>query len=429
MLLSRFCKIYPHPKDKGLRTLFSTLTTAVADVSTGVLQDIEKDNLSKKEKKALTEHGFLVESLEAEQQELLGFIENRNKENNVFTALVVLNLDCNLGCKYCYEGTRKGKHYMSAEIADEFIKFVTSDMLAGKEGINLVFYGGEPLLSLDAITGIAKDMRTVAKAGDLAFSFSLITNGTLLTPQLVNKLKPLGLRAASVTLDGPKEVHDHYRPFKSGAGSFDVIVRNIRDVCSMIEVQIGGNYTRKNYKKFPFLLDYILETGLTPDMISLVKFDPVIKESAEFSPTDFHEGCASLNEPWLVKAGVFLGEEIQKRGFHTYRTEPLVCFVELRSNLVVNYNGDLYKCPLLIGREPFRVGTLSSGILDYGAGHSLDNWKNDECLECAYLPLCFGGCRAMKLLRDGDMRGVECKKKYLDAILEQLVLQEVKYGD
>jgi uncharacterized protein len=428
MPLSKYCKIYRHSEDPNQVTLFSTLTTAVADVSTDLLRDLDTDKLSKEEMNTLTKLGLLVKSAEAEQRELLNYIEDRNADNNVFTAIVVLNLDCNLGCKYCYEGSRKGKHYMSADIADDFIAFVKSGVFKDMQGINITFYGGEPLLSLDTINHISKSMKKISKAKDLDFTFSFITNGTLLTPQLVKKLKPLGMRAASVTLDGPKEVHDLCRPFKSGAGSFDVIVRNIRDVCSLTDIQVGGNYTRDNYREFPRLLDHMLDTGLTPDRISSVKFDPVFRESSEFFSPDFHEGCTSINEPWLVEAGDFLRDEILKRGYRTSTIEPVVCFMELKSNVVVNYNGDLYKCPGLVGREEFRAGKLRSGMFDYGARHSLDNWKNEKCLACSYLPLCFGGCRYMKLVRDGDMNGVDCKKQYLDAILEKLVLQDVKYG-
>lgn len=44
------------------------------------------------------------------------------------------------------------------------------------------------------------------------------------------------------------------------------------------------------------------------------------------------------------------------------------------------------------------------------------------------LPLCFGGCRYMKLVRDGNMSGVDCKKQYYDVTLEALVKQDIKYG-
>jgi len=427
MPLSRYCKIYRIPENPKQATLFSTLTTAAADVALEVLQDIEKDNLSKVEKKMLTDLGFLVKSREAELRELLGYVDEVNTESGIFTAIVVLNLDCNLGCTYCYEGKRKGKHYMSADTADDFVDFITSGVLRNKDAINLIFYGGEPLLSIDTIVRISKDIRAVAKKRGIAFGFTLTTNGTLLTPQIVKKLKPLGFRSASITLDGPKKVHDSFRPFKSGKGSFDTIVRNVKNVCSLVNVHIGGNYTRDRHREFPQLLDYLLKNGLCPDKISSVEFDPVFQESKKFVTPDFHDGCKSMGEPWLCEASVFLREEILKRGFLTQKIEPAVCAIEHRDHIVVNYDGTLYKCPGLVGRKKFCVGSVKSGILDHHKTHELGNWKNKECLACAYLPFCFGGCRYMKLLQDGNMNGVNCRKEYFDKTLAQFVAQDIKY--
>ena len=189
----------------------------------------------------------------------------------------------------------------------------------------------------------------------------------------------------------------------------------------MINVQIGGNFTKRNYKEFPRLLDYLIDNGLTPDKISYVKFDPVFRESEEFMQPDFHEGYVSINEQWLYDAGIFLREAILRKGFQTQKIMPAACMIELKQNLVICYDGSIYKCPGFLGRERFCVGDLGSGIGDYKQSHNLDNYKNDECLNCSYLPLCFGGCRYMKFLRDGDMNGVDCKKSFLDASLEQLV--------
>ncbi len=101
--------------------------------------------------------------------------------------------------------------------------------------------------------------------------------------------------------------------------------------------------------------------------------------------------------------------------------------MEIQGNIVVDYDGTFYKCPGLIGREWFKVGDLRTGIKDYRESHDLDSWKTDECLNCEYLPLCFGGCRFMKLLKDGNMKGVDCKKPYFDATLETFIKQEIKY--
>jgi uncharacterized protein len=190
---------------------------------------------------------------------------------------------------------------------------------------------------------------------------------------------------------------------------------------------VGGNYTRENYREFPRLLDFLLAEGLTPDRISLVKFDPVIRSGGEFPLPEFNKGCASLDEPWLIEASLFLREEILKRGFHTSRVGPAACMIESCNDLVVNWDGILFKCPAFLGWKEMSIGSLESGIRDYTVSHNLDVWKKDECLDCAYLPLCFGGCRYLKLLRNGRIDDVDCRKAFLDETLETFVRQDLKY--
>ncbi len=457
MILSKYCKIYPYKDNQVL--LFSTKKASKILLPQSMLEDIEKGDISEEEKKTLIELGFLANSAEEEKKEMLGFIDELNAVNKSLRIILVMNLDCNLACRYCFEGSRKGRFYMTRETADLFVEFVAKFQKdSGQAGmtdkkqcngihneVKITFYGGEPLLSTKLIGYILEKLQ--ASAGnnvDLlktntplspdtplhpsqeGIHASLITNGTLLTPEVVGKLKPLGLKAANVTLDGPKEVHDGSRPYKSGRGTFDVIIGNIKEVCDMIDIQLGGNFTQENYGEFPRLLDYLMDNGLTPDKISSVEFSPVINESKEFAPADFHGGCASVNEPWLFEAGLVLRGEILRRGYKTRKITPATCMIEMKDNLVVNYDGSFYKCPGLIERREFKAGDLLNGVNEYGISHNLDNWKNEECLDCSYLPLCFGGCRYMKLLRDNDMKGVDCKKPHLDAALKALVFQDVE---
>ncbi len=428
MILSRYSKIYLHPEDDGLRTLFSTKTMAVADVPVELIQSINKNDLSPREKKLLTNKGLLAKSAAAEKKEMLRFIDDFNRDVDLVNAVLIMSLDCNLGCKYCFEGTRKGKYYLTEETSDDFIKFILAQNFKGKAKLNIVFYGGEPLLSSSAIIRIAEKLQKGAHRKKLDFSFSFVTNGTLLTARLVKKLKPLGMTSARVTVDGPKAVHDAYRPFKTGQGSFDIIVKNIREVCGLTDVSINGNYTKDRYREFPRMLDYFLEHGITSNRISSVDFSPVINEHNEFSPPEFHNGCMSINEPWLMEAAVFLREETLNRGFRTQELMPSICAVQWKQDFIVNYDGTLYKCPGLIGRKDYCVGDVKTGAGDYSLSHRLDNWKNEKCLACCYLPLCFGGCRYLKLIKDGTMKGTDCKKAFFDRTLESCVRQDVKYN-
>lgn len=428
MKLSRYSKNYPSPGDPDSVILFSTKRASAVLVPKRLLADIEAGRLSEEEQADLAELGLLVRSDEEERQELLSYIQDLNEQDRSMKFIVVLNLDCNLACRYCFEGSRKGKHYLSDEVARRFVDFVKTRDYANKDEIKIAFYGGEPLLSLDRIAVLSEQIRSFAEGRGMRYGFSLVTNGVLLTPQVVKRLQPLGLRGAKVTLDGPKDIHDAFRPFRNGAGSFDTILRNVGEVSDRIRIQIGGNFTRDNYRRFPRLLDILMERGLGPARIAAVKFDPVVNESSEFALPDFRDGCDSMNEPWVADASVWLREEVLKRGYGTPKIMPSPCLMEYDGSFVVNHDGVLYRCPGLIGRQGCRTGDVLSGPGECRASHGLDDWKNDDCLACAYLPLCFGGCKYLKIVREDTMRGVNCQKAYFDGILEMLVLQDVKYG-
>src|SRR3990172_4714511 len=124
MILSRFCKIYPHHEDPDSLILFSTKTASIICVPVSLLEDIHGSSISPEEEKTLSDLGFLVKGLDEEKADMTAFMNELNLLNREFRATVVMNLDCNLACRYCFEGTRKGKHYMSRETADEFVGFV-----------------------------------------------------------------------------------------------------------------------------------------------------------------------------------------------------------------------------------------------------------------------------------------------------------------
>jgi uncharacterized protein len=428
MILSKFSKIFPCEGKPGYRLLYSTKRASSILVHESVLQSVKEGRIGDDERQLLENLGFLVRSVEEEVQEILSITENMKSATRLFSAMVVLNLDCNLACIYCYEGAMKGRYFMSDETADALIGFLEKEHIEQERSIHLDFYGGEPLLSQGLIAKISGRLKSAAARRGLSYSFNLITNGTLLTRKAVETMLPLGLKGAKITLDGPRDVHDALRPFKSGAGSYALIVRNVKETCDLIEIQIGGNYSRETYEKLPELLDQLIAEGIKPAVISIVKFTPILKVSSEFATPESRGGCITIDEPWLIEASVFLREEILKRGFTTQKVQPSICMVEMENDVVVNHDGALYKCPAFLGLKDFGVGSLQSGIEGYSESHSLGIWKKEECLSCSYLPLCFGGCRYMKFLRDGRVDDVDCRRDYLDATLRSFIEQELRYG-
>lgn len=428
MQLSHFLKIFSWEEDCDRLLLFSTRQTSKIVISQETYLAAENGGISSSDAALLGELGMLVADRQAEKKAVQSRIEGLNAANSALSVTVVLNLDCNFACIYCYEGDLKGRLYMSAQTAARLVDFIKERFGHHKKSLSVDFYGGEPLLSIRLIKSISRELKAFAESRGAAYSFSLITNGALLKRKLTRELAGLGLTHVKITLDGPPEIHNRYRPFKSGTGSFDVIVKNIRQTWDLAKIGIGGNFDRNTYGRFPHLLDRLEKEGLTPDKIAAVKFDPISnRPEGDLSPTDYKDGCMSVNEPWLVEAGAYLREEILKRGYRTLKPKPLFCLIENRDAVVVNFDGVIYKCPAFIGQAEYAVGDLQSGVGDYADTYRLDIWKNEKCSACEYLPLCFGGCRYMTYLRNGKIDRLDCQKDFLDATLETLIKQDIQY--
>ena len=426
MQVSRYIKIYSAHDDPDRVLVYSTLRGAVLQVTRPVAGALLDGTLEGEELETMARLGILVPDALAEQRQVAGYFDWANANARRFTALVTLNLDCNLACPYCYEDHFRGKSYMSEATADLLVETILNGQIAVGREVLLDFYGGEALLSIPLIRRIAGPLRDAASAAGTKFSFNLVTNGTLLTRPVVEELLTLGLAGARITIDGPPDIHNRQRPFVSGKGSFDVILKNLGEVCGLIKMQLGGNFTRDNYRRFPELLDMLVEAGITPDRLSMVNFAPVTPTAGEAGLGDFAMGCACTSEPWLIEASLHLREEILKRGWNTPKLKLAGCMVEFENDLIVGWDGSLYKCPAFMGWDDLKIGTLAGGIGDYRESHNLDVWKNEECLECPYLPLCFGGCRFLRRLRTGAIDGIDCRKQYLDEALERIVMQDIE---
>ncbi|MEG2075542.1 MAG: radical SAM protein [Victivallaceae bacterium] len=123
-------------------------------------------------------------------------------------AELFLTARCNLRCRYCYV-----EHENSAA---EWLRILRE--LAENQCFRVLFTGGEPLLRTDF-----PELVAAAVAGRMRFS--LTTNGTLITPELIRQLAPFAKRCDQVQLsvDGPEAVHDAAR----GSGSFAQVRRGI----------------------------------------------------------------------------------------------------------------------------------------------------------------------------------------------------------
>jgi uncharacterized protein len=135
---------------------------------------------------------------------------------------------CNLGCTYCY--AQQGEFGGAAKnMAREVALRAVDVLVSGAEPdakLNLAFLGGEPLVNRPVLQAATRHALARAAERGVSVSFSITTNGTLLTAADADFFEEHGF-AVTVSLDGGREAHDALRPYKSGKGSFDRVMANV----------------------------------------------------------------------------------------------------------------------------------------------------------------------------------------------------------
>lgn len=121
---------------------------------------------------------------------------------------MVLANHCNLRCTYCFEGTdsgtapRRGGSFMKPDQAVAWLgNVVTLARAAGRPGLAVQFFGGEPMLSWTTMCRVLEHFGNGA-AHDLALSYSVVTNATLITDEIAEVLAEHGV-TVMVSVDSP----------------------------------------------------------------------------------------------------------------------------------------------------------------------------------------------------------------------------------
>ena len=144
------------------------------------------------------------------------------------------------------------------------------------ERLTLTFFGGEPLLNLPVMYDLAERAWAATQARGIKMSITIITNGLLLTPDVVDRLTPYGLSGIKITLDGDRDTHNRMRPLRGGQGTFDRIVENVRHVADRVPIAIGGNFDESSVDSYPALLDFLKEQEFADKLIK-VAFKPIVR--------------------------------------------------------------------------------------------------------------------------------------------------------
>jgi uncharacterized protein len=396
-------------KDDGSILFYNSMwgTTAIMDkknyniyksiINTGYKEDEvahELQTLTVQLKKG----GFIVEDSIDELKYLKQRYEDRILNISMLRLYIVPTSACNFACKYCYyEGCEgSGSNKMSEEVQDSLLEFVRK-RIGNKRILNIVWTGGEPTLALDVIMRLSKGLMKITQELGITYISSIFTNGYLLDRDMVEKLRECGICIAQVVVDGPRQVHNNRRPLLNGDGTFDVIMKNLKDISDKIEIALRINLdsTNANSNSIISLMDSLKQCNLPPTtIIELAHVMPFTSHCFEFV-TRYGLGSKEL--------GVRLAELyplVYESGFKPkidIFPEINVSLCTTNSCFGISEEGDLYRCFLLIGDKSECVGSIlkDEGAPEKNEKHRIWNtwspFSHEECHDCNILPICMGG--------------------------------------
>lgn len=362
------------------------------------------------------------------------YIMDFKKRPTVVKALCLhIAHDCNLACRYCFaeEGEYHGRRaLMSFEVGKKALDFLIANS-GSRRNLEVDFFGGEPLMNFQVVKDLVAYGREQEKLHDKKFRFTLTTNGVLLNDEIMEFCnKEMGNVVLSI--DGRKEVHDKMRPFRKGAGSYDLIVPKFRKFAesrNQDKYYVRGTFTHYNTD---FAADVLHLADLGFKQISV---EPVVADPSE-SYAITEEDLPKLFEEYDKLAAEMVERHKDGRDFNFFHfmidLEGGPCVAKRLSGcgsgteyLAVTPWGDFYPCHQFVGNEKFLMGNVDEGVKNTELRDEFkccNVYAKEKCKNCFAKFYCSGGCAANAFNFSGDICGAydigcELQKKRIECAI------------
>lgn len=353
--------------------------------------------------------------------------------------------DCNLACQYCFaeEGEYHGKReLMSYEVGKKALDFLVANS-GNRRNLEVDFFGGEPLMNFQVVKDLVAYGRSLEKEHDKNFRFTLTTNGVLLDDDIMEFAnKEMGNVVLSI--DGRKEVHDRMRPFRKGAGSYDLIVPKFQKFAEsrhQDKYYVRGTFTHNN-------LDFSKDVLHLADLgFKQISVEPVVAQDTD-SYAIREEDLPQLMEEYEKLALEMVRRHGTEEDFNFFHfmidLEGGPCVAKRLSGcgsgteyLAVTPTGDLYPCHQFVGNTDFLMGNVDDGVVNTELRDefkSCNVYAKEKCRECFARFYCSGGCAANSYNFHGDIHnaydiGCALQKKRVECAIMIKAALAAKEGE
>lgn len=330
-------------------------------------------------------------------------IYNLDKISQLIVWFHITN-NCNLRCKYCY--IHKTPENMSDDIAKKSIEKIFDSAKDKKiKEVYLGMAGGEPLLQFKEVLKIYNLAKEKALKTGVVFIPGLVTNGTLITKKIAQKLKKYNIKVR-VSLDGYGKYNDISRHFADGRGSFKDASKGI-DLLLQYGVKFNVNIviTQENVSGLPRYTKWLFDKKIR-FQYSFCRDNPASSYKQKIEEKEF---IKNMKKAYRVIRDNLPKEKIVNqlldRVFINY-PHKRTCGLG-RHYLMINHKGKILGCPLLDDKI---IGSIADkNIVDTMIEKSImpksDNVDIiDDCKDCIWRYVCCGGCPLIIYQKYGNFR-------------------------
>jgi uncharacterized protein len=177
------------------------------------------------------------------------------REDSLHEVVMHVAEGCNLGCTYCFADAGQYGRPVAKWMAPEDAASFAAVMVERNAAIGKIkFFGGEPLMNIPAIESAISVFDAAYEEGRLSSRprYGAVTNMTIFSPRVVDLVNNHAFRLTG-SIDGPEDVHDIFRVYQNGRGSWKVVDRTIRrlmaetDQPHALEAVFGPEHVRLGY--------------------------------------------------------------------------------------------------------------------------------------------------------------------------------------
>ncbi|MFQ5431769.1 MAG: radical SAM protein [Nitrospinota bacterium] len=311
---------------------------------------------------------------------------------------------CNLACKHCYLDAGAREKGADDELSEQQALEVVSQIAEVNPGTVLILTGGEPLMH-PAIYKICK------KAHQLGMMPVLGTNGTMLTSQVVEKLKDAGVSGIGVSIDSMEE--DRHDTFRGTPGA---LIKSIEGLTAArdggLEIQVQTTPTSDNVREIPQIAEWAHHFGASVFNLFFLVCTGRGETMADISPQAYEDILKWAADSKDTFPGMMIRPKCAphfKRILHQQDpNHPLLQTYIAACRAGTHYcritpDGKVTPCPYM----PTEAGDLKESRFDsiWNNSPALQQYRSPEyggkCGLCRYRLMC-GGCRARAYATLGD---------------------------